>query len=59
MIYTAGYIWNKSQGGTGNGPDATTIFNLAVGGNWPGPTTNLTAFSADMDIYYVDYFTAE
>ncbi|MEM1121727.1 MAG: family 16 glycosylhydrolase [Bacteroidota bacterium] len=32
------------------------IFNIAVGGNWPGNPDNTTAFPQSMDIDYVRYF---
>ena len=55
-IYTATYRWNKSMGGTGFGPDATTIINLAVGGDWPGQLANPAAYTGDFDVYSVEYF---
>jgi len=55
-IYTGSFKWNASLGGTGHGPDATTIVNLAVGGNWPGNLTDPGAYSADLDLYYIDYY---
>ncbi len=55
-IYSGTFKWNASLGGTGHGPDATTIFNLAVGGDWPGNLTNPAAYSADLDLYYIDYY---
>ena len=55
-IYGAGYTWNESLGGTGHGPDAATILNLAVGGNWPGNTPNPSSFSANFEIYSVLYY---
>jgi hypothetical protein len=57
--------WNASLGGTGYGPDPTTILNLAVGGGWTG-TMDLSGvqnFGTDpahpvkMDIYSVEYYT--
>ena len=55
-IFEASYTWNKSLGGTGFGPDATTIVNLAVGGVWTGQLANPAAYVGDLDLYYVDYF---
>ena len=56
-IYAAfNWKWNAMIGGTGKGPNPTLIFNLAVGGNWPGDTPNPQAFSADLDLYSLDYF---
>jgi hypothetical protein len=56
LIYTATYKWNASMGGTGRGADATTILNLAVGGGWPGYTSDPVHFAADMNIYSVNYY---
>jgi hypothetical protein len=55
-IYSATWKWNASLGGTGHGPDATTIFNLAVGGRWPGYVSNPSAVSADLDLYSMEYY---
>jgi hypothetical protein len=55
-IYSGTFKWNASLGGTGFGPDATTIFNLAVGGDWPGNLTDPGAYSADLDLSYIDYY---
>lgn len=55
-IFNARWTWNKSMGGTGFGPDAVTILNLAVGGAWPGNLTNPSAYVGDFDIYYVEYY---
>jgi hypothetical protein len=55
-IYTATWKWNASLGGTGHGPDATTIVNLAVGGSWPGNLATPSAYSGDLDLYYIDYY---
>jgi hypothetical protein len=56
-IYVAtAWQWNATLGGTGFGADACTIFNLAVGGNWPGPVSDPASYSADFDIYSVDYY---
>ena len=57
LLYTANFQWNASLGGTGRGPNATTILNLAVGGGWPGYVSDPTVFSADMDIYSVEYYS--
>jgi hypothetical protein len=56
LIYTAGFKWNASLGGTGKGPDAATIVNLAVGGSWPGNVSNPSAFRADFDVYSIEYY---
>lgn len=56
LIYTATFKWQASLGGTGHGPDATTIVNLAVGGDWPGNVANPGAFSADFDVYSIAYY---
>ncbi len=56
LIYTATFKWQASLGGTGKGPDATTIVNLAVGGNWPGNVATPSTFSADLDLYYLAYY---
>lgn len=56
LIYTATFKWQASLGGTGHGPDATTIVNLAVGGNWPGDVANPAAFNADLDLYSIAYY---
>ena len=55
-IYTAPWKWNASLGGTGHGPDAATIVNLAVGGSWPGNTPNPAGYSADLDLYSIEYY---
>jgi hypothetical protein len=55
-IYSSVWKWNASLGGTGKGPDASTIVNLAVGGNWPGNTTFPRAYTADLDLYWIDYY---
>jgi hypothetical protein len=55
-IYTAPWKWNASLGGTGHGPDATTIVNLAVGGSWPGNLSNPASYSADFDLYSIEYY---
>jgi hypothetical protein len=56
LVYTARFKWNESLGGTGMGPDAATIVNLAVGGSWPGNVSNPSAFSADLDVYSLEYY---
>jgi hypothetical protein len=48
--------WNATLGGTGHGPDATTIVNLAVGGSWPGNVAVPSAYSADLDLYSIAYY---
>lgn len=55
-IYSAVWKWNESLGGTGHGPDASTIVNLAVGGSWPGNTANPTTYKADLDVYSIEYY---
>jgi len=55
-VYSALWKWNASLGGTGNGPDAATIFNLAVGGNWPGNVADPSSYSADLDLYSLRYY---
>ena len=45
------------MGGTGAGPDPQPIVNLAVGGAWPGNTDSPSTYSADLDVYYIDYYT--
>lgn len=55
-IYSATFKWNASLGGTGKGPDAAAIINLAVGGSWPGNVANPTTFVADFDVYSIDYY---
>jgi hypothetical protein len=55
-IYDAAWTWNATLGGTGNGPDAATIFNLAVGGNWPGNVADPASYSADLDLYSLRYY---
>jgi hypothetical protein len=46
----------RVTGGTGHGPDATTIANLAVGGSWPGNLSNPASYSADLDLYSIEYY---
>jgi hypothetical protein len=55
IYQSSGWIWNASLG-KGNGTNASTILNLAVGGTWPGNTPNPATFSADMNIYSVQYY---
>jgi hypothetical protein len=56
VIYRAAWKWNASLGGTGHGPDACTTVNLAVGGDWPGNVINPSAYTADLDLYSIDYW---
>ena len=56
LVYTATFTWDQSLGGTGYGPDAATIVNLAVGGSWPGNVSNPSSFSDNLDLYYLQYF---
>jgi hypothetical protein len=56
VIYRAAWKWNASLGGTGHGPDACTTVNLAVGGDWPGDMSNPSAYTADLDLYSIDYW---
>lgn len=55
-IYSSVWKWNESLGGTGKGPDASVIVNLAVGGDWPGNVATPSAFSADFDVYAIDTY---
>jgi hypothetical protein len=55
-IYSAQWKWNASLGGTGHGPDACTTFNLAVGGSWPGNLPDPSTYSADLDLYSLEYY---
>ena len=56
LIYTATFKWDQSLGGTGHGPDASTIVNVAVGGSWPGNVSNPSSFNDNLDLYYLQYF---
>jgi hypothetical protein len=56
LVYTADFTWNASLGGTGFGPDANLIINLAAGGDFPGQIPTPSAYSGDMDIYWVGYY---
>jgi hypothetical protein len=56
LIYTATFTWDQSLGGTGHGPDAATIVNVAVGGSWPGNVSNPSAFKDDLDLYSIQTF---
>jgi hypothetical protein len=56
QIFEADFKWNSTIGGTGYGPDATTILNLAVGGDWLHDVADPVHFQADMDIYSVEYY---
>jgi hypothetical protein len=56
LIYTATFKWDESLGGTGHGPDAATIVNLAIGGSWPGNVSNPGSYKDDLDLYYLQYF---
>jgi hypothetical protein len=44
-IYAATWKWNEALGGTGHGPDAVAILNLAVGGRWTGNLVTLDAIA--------------
>jgi hypothetical protein len=48
--------WNAKLGGTGHGPDATAIVNLAIGGAWPGNTPDPQSYVGDLDLYSLDYY---
>ncbi len=56
LIYTAAFKWAASLGGTGHGPDPSTLFNLAVGGDWPGNVADPASFQADLDLYSIEYY---
>jgi hypothetical protein len=56
-IYSASWKWNASLGGTGHGPDAIAIINLAVGGSWPGNLSNPGAYVGDLKVYSIEYYT--
>jgi hypothetical protein len=55
-IYAGSWKWNASLGGTGHGPDATTIVDLAVGGSWAGNVADPARYSADLDLYSIEYY---
>lgn len=55
-IYSSIMKWNASLGGTGRGPDASTIFNLAVGGVWTSMHPNPSTFYADLDLFSLEYY---
>jgi hypothetical protein len=55
-IYSGSFTWNASLGGTGHGPDACTIVNLAVGGSWPGDLADPSAYHGDLELYSIDYY---
>jgi hypothetical protein len=57
LIYTANWKWNQSLGGTGFGPDAVCIIDLAIGGSWPGNVSNFTTWTGDLDVYSIGYYT--
>ena len=56
QIYVVDWKWNAALGGTGFGADACTIVNLAVGGSWPGDLPTPSAYSADFDVYSLEYY---
>jgi hypothetical protein len=56
LIYTAVWKWDLSLGGTGHGPDAAAIMNLAVGGAWPGNLANPAAYVGDLQVYSIEYY---
>lgn len=56
LIYTANWKWNASFGGTGFGPDANFILNLATGGSWPGTIATPSAYTGDMNVYWIGYY---
>lgn len=56
LAYAAKWKWNASLGGTGHGPDASVIFNLAVGGVWTGDAPSPSTFRADYELYSVEFY---
>jgi hypothetical protein len=56
LIYSALWKWNASLGGTGHGPGASTIVNLAVGGDWPGNTASPASYSAELRLYSLEWY---
>jgi hypothetical protein len=56
LVYTADFKWNSSLGGTGFGPDACLIANLATGGDFPGQISSPSTYSGDMLIYWIGYY---
>lgn len=61
LIYHVTWKWNDSLGGTGFGPDAALMIDLACGttfgGNFPGTIASPSAWSGDMDIYSIGVYT--
>lgn len=61
LIYHAPFKWNASLGGAGFGPDAMMLLDLAAGttfgGNFPGTIATPSAYSGDMDIYSIGFYT--
>lgn len=61
IYHNNAWKWNQSVGGTGNGPDASLILDLAAGsgasgGQFPGTITSPITWSGDMDIYSIGLF---
>ncbi len=61
QIYHCVFKWNSSAGGTGFGPDASLLLDLAAGsgaagGQFPGTITSPTTWSGDMDIYSIGFY---
>jgi hypothetical protein len=61
LMYHCVGKWNSSLGGTGFGPDAALLLDLAVGsgasgGNFPGTVTSPSTWSGNLDIYSVGVY---
>ena len=56
VIYTTPFVWNATLGGTGHGPDAVAIVQLAVGGAWPGNLADPASYHGDLDLYAIEYY---
>ncbi len=56
IYQSSNWKWNASLGGTGYGPNASVIFNLAVGGSWPKDTPDPSGYNADLDLYSIEYY---
>lgn len=57
LLYHATWKWNTTMGGTGFGPDPAMILDLAVGGAFPGNVATPSAYSGDLDVYSLGFYT--
>jgi hypothetical protein len=60
LYHVPSWKWNNTLGGTGFGPDAVMLLDLACGtlngGNFPGTIASPSTWSGDLDIYSVGVY---